>query len=150
MFLESILHFFPQGSRRNFLFQEVQKQRVEDFISWQKKLKSINMSPKGWIEEVKKKKTIRIPIMCIHRIYMLSIINAKTFINVFLLTMLVEGWLEGRELNTHSNISVYVSLTITIWDLIFTLCFPINKLFFLPSNFPPLRRFSFIQIIFFP
>lgn len=49
----------------------------------------------------------------------------------------------------YSNISVYVSLTIIICNLIFTLCFLISKLFFLPSsNFSPLRKFALTQIMF--
>lgn len=48
------------------------------------------------------------------------------------------------EFNKYSNISVYVSLTITICNLILTLCFPINKLFFLlSSNFSPQKIFAY-------
>lgn len=86
----------------------------------------------------------------IHRIQMLLQTEAETFINVFS----QQCWLRDdlkAEFNMYSNISVYVSLTITICNRILTLCFPINKLFFLfSSNFSPLRKFSLTQIMFFP
>lgn len=94
-----------------------------------------------------KEEIIRI-LLCLHSSNLNAFSNkCKDLYQCCSLNNACWGMTWRQKFNMDLNISVFVFLTITIYNLIFTLCFPINKPFFciLPI-LSPLRKLSLIQI----